>query len=398
METRRIDALREAIPFLSWYTGSRHRARYGDPAIVDFMFGNPHDMPLPGFVDALRRHIEPLNKDWYAYKFSEREATEPVAASLARRTGLAWDPDDVVMTNGALAAIPVTLRAIVEPGDEVVFLAPPYFFYEMFVRSVDGEGCRVALQEPDFRLDEAAIASVEAAITPRTRAVILNSPTNPTGRVYDADELRGLASALERASARLGRPVWLISDEAYNRIVFDGRHFHSPSEFYAHTFVIYTYGKTLLAPGQRLGYIALPPTMPLPERQQLRDDLFMSQVATGWALPNALLQHAMADIEPLSIDIEALQRRRDRLVPALREMGYEAILPEGTFYVMVRSPIEDDARYADLLADEELFVMPGWVVELPGWFRLSLTANDAMIERGLPIFERVRAAALAAER
>jgi aspartate aminotransferase len=189
---------------------------------------------------------------------------------------------------------------------------------------------------------------------------------------------------LERAAARHGSPIYLVSDEPYNRIVFDGRRFHSPAEAYPRTVITYSYGKTLLAPGQRIGYLTWPPTMP--ERETLRLAAFMSQIATGFAFPNALLQHAIDDLERLSIDIGALERRRDRLVPALAAMGYEPTTPEGTFYVMARAPIQDDARFVEILADHGVLVLPGSVVEVPGWFRISLTASDAMVERGLEGF------------
>ncbi|HSM37831.1 MAG TPA: aminotransferase class I/II-fold pyridoxal phosphate-dependent enzyme, partial [Candidatus Limnocylindrales bacterium] len=134
----------------------------------------------------------------------------------------------------------------------------------------------------------------------------------------------------------------------------------------------------------RIGYVTMPPT--LPERAEIRDEIFIQQMATGYAFPNALLQHALADLERLSIDIDALQRRRDRLVPALREMGYEATMPDGTFYTMARSPIADDVAFGDLLARHRVLVLPGTIVEVPGWFRISLTASDEMVEMGIPRF------------
>jgi len=159
----------------------------------------------------------------------------------------------------------------------------------------------------------------------------------------------------------------------------------SPLSYYDNTILIYTYGKTLLTPGQRIGYLALAPTMP--NKGDIANALFAAQVFTGYAFPNALLQQAIADLDRLSIDIEHLQEKRDRMVEALRAMGYELQVPEGTFYLLVRSPIEDDWKFSDLLADQHIFCLPGTVVEMPGYFRLSLTANDDMIERALPGFE-----------
>ncbi|MEO8228863.1 MAG: aminotransferase class I/II-fold pyridoxal phosphate-dependent enzyme [Chloroflexota bacterium] len=378
---RKTDRLAATIvPFLSFFEGPFAKWN-ADPAIANFAVGNPQEMPLPGYVDALRAALTPQDKDWFAYKLSEPNAQAAVARGLTERTGLDWDPADIAMTNGGFAAIAVTLRAILEPGDEVVFLSPPWFFYELLIAAADGVPVRVRLEPPAFDLD---VAAIEAAITPRTRAVLFNSPQNPTGRVYPIEALRALGAMLTRQSEDRDRPIILISDEPYNRIVFDGIQFHSPAEVYPNTLIDYSYGKTLLAPGMRIGYIAIPPTMP--DREALRRAIFVTQLATGFAFPNALLQHAIEDLERLSIDIGALERRRDRLVPALRVMGYEASLPEGTFYVLARSPMPDDVAFADLLASHGALVLPGTIVEVPGWFRISLTATDEMVERGLPSF------------
>jgi len=375
------DRMRESVaPFMSFFSGP-FEALNRQPDVANFAVGNPQEMPLPAYVAALRDAAEPRDKDWFAYKLSEAESQRTVATTLTTRTGMDWDPDDVAMTNGGFAAIAVALRTLVEPGDEVVFLSPPWFFYEMLILAAGGEPVRVRLDPPTFDLELDRIAAV---VGPRTRVVMLNSPHNPSGRVYPAADLQALADALIDASARIGRPIWILSDEPYNRILFDGRGFDSPSQFYPHTVITYSYGKTLLAPGQRIGYLTVPPT--LPERRALRDEILMQQFATGYAFPNALLQHALADLERLSIDVGALQRRRDRLVPALREMGYEATMPEGTFYTMARSPIPDDVAFTDLLARHRVLVLPGTIVEVPGWFRISLTASDQMVEDGIPRF------------
>ncbi len=164
--------------------------------------------------------------------------------------------------------------------------------------------------------------AIERQSRPRTRAIFVNSPNNPTGRIYPPAVLKGLADVLKSASRKNGRTIYLLSDEAYSRIVFDGRPFYSPTEYYDNSFLIYTYGKTLLTPGQRLGYLALPPA--IEHREELREALYMAQITTGYVFPNAMLQHALADIEKLSVDMAHLQRRRDRMVAALREMGYDA--------------------------------------------------------------------------
>jgi len=377
----RTARIRESIaPFMRFFSGS-YTALAGDAATANFAVGNPHEMALPGYVDALRRHLEPRNTEWFAYKTSEPAARRAVARTLTARTGIDWDPADIAMTNGGFAAIAVALRALLRPGDEAIFLTPPWFFYEMLILAADGVPVRVRMEPPRFELDFAAI---EAAITPRTRVVLLNSPHNPGGRVYPLEDLRRLAGLLDAASGRTGAPIHLLSDEPYNRIVFDGRPFHSPAEVYPRTLVSYSYGKTLLAPGMRIGYLAMPPAMP--DREGLREGIFITQLSGGWAFPNALLQHAIDDLEALSIDVGALERRRDRLVPALRGMGYETTVPEGTFYVMARAPLADDLAFAEILNRHKVLVLPGSVVELPGWFRISLTASDDMVDRGIAGF------------
>jgi aspartate aminotransferase len=379
--TRRIDRLAAAIgPFLDFFNGpfSKYNA---NPEMANFAVGNPQDYPMPEYVAALQHHLVPRRRDWFAYKTSEPKARIAVARSLAERTGLDWSPEDVAMTNGGFAALQVALNAIVEPGDEVIFLSPPWFFYEFQILAAGGEPIRVNMAPPAFDIP---FEGIRDAITERTRAVMINSPHNPSGRVFPPADLQALARALAEASERIGHPVFLISDEPYNRIVFDGLTYHSPSEFYPNTLTTYSYGKQLLAPGQRVGYVTVPPTMP--DRRQLMDDVFVAQLATGYAFPNALLQHALEDLGGMSIDIAAMQVRRDRLVAALREIGYEATMPEGTFYIMARSPMADDVAFADVLAKHRVLVLPGTVVEVPGWFRISLTATDEMVDRGIPGF------------
>jgi aspartate aminotransferase len=338
-------------------------------------------MPLPAFVEALQRAAVPQHEGWFAYPESLPAAQAAVAESLRAWRGLPFAADDILLTNGGFAAIAVALRAVVDPGDEVIFCSPPWFFYETLIRATGAEPVRVRVRPADFDLDLAAIA---AAITPRTRAIIVNSPNNPTGVIYPPATLAALAEVLTAAAERHGRPIYLLSDEAYSRIVFDGRPYHSPTAFYPNTLLLYTYGKTLLTPGQRLGYIALPPAMP--DREALRMAIVLAQLVTGYAWPNALLQHALPELEGLSVDIAHLQRKRDRLVAALREIGYAVHVPAGTFYLLPRSPWADDLAFADLLVKHDVLVLPGTLVELPGYFRLSLTANDDMIAASLPGF------------
>lgn len=379
--SRRIGRLAGSISTFLGFATLPHLERRLDPAVCDFVFGNPHEPPLPEYVAALQQALEPQDKDWFAYKLNEPEATTVVARSLSELRGREFAPEQIVMTNGTFAGLSIALTAFVDPGDEVIYISPPWFFYEVLVLAAGADPVRVDADRATFDLDVDAIAS---AITPRTRAIIVNSPNNPTGVIYPQDTLRRLGEVLRAASKRAGRPIYLLSDEAYNRIVFDGRSFPSPTDYYDCSLLLYTYGKTLLAPGERLGYIAIPPDMP--HSTEVLEALFVAQALTGWAFPAASLQHAMAGIEGLSIDIGRLQSKRDRMEAGLRGLGYEVNRPEGTFYLLARSPWEDDMAFCLALAERDVFVLPGATFEMPGWFRISLTANDGMIERSLPAF------------
>ena len=383
--SHRIAALERSLrPLLTFLNDSEHARRRGDPAICDFVFGNPQEMPLEGLVEAIRRHAVPANKDWFAYTVHNDDAAGRVAASLTAQTGLPFDAEAVRFVPGTFGGLAASLRAIVDPGDEVIFLSPPWFFYESMIAVLGATPVRVSLRHPHFDLEADAIAR---AITPRTRAIIVNSPHNPTGRIYDRAALERLAATLRQSSERYGRPIVLLSDESYNRILFDGRTFLSPAVLYPHTLVLYTYGKQLLAPGERIGYVAISPL--IEGRRELAAAIQLSQIVGGWQIPSATLQRTVVDLETLSIDIGALERRRNRLAAALAGFGYKLTVPEATFYMMVRSPIPDDDAFCALLARHDVFVGPGRLFEMPGYFRISLTASDRMVERALPGFAAV---------
>jgi aspartate aminotransferase len=357
--------------------------RPGDDAleVLDFTFGDPHELAMPAYVEAIRDAAVPRDDQWFAYKQSEETAQDAAAASLERVVPLGWTGDNLRMTTGGFGAITVAMKAVADPGDEVVYTLPPWFLYEILAIEAGLVPVKVPALQPAFDLDLDAIA---AAITPRTRIVVVNTPNNPSGRIYPPAQLSALAAILEEASARHGHRIWIVSDEPYNRIVFDGKPFHSPSQFYRHTLLCYSYGKTLLAPGQRVGYLAVPPG--LPEAPELMDAIDSLQIAGGWLFPNAVMQYAVPDLERLSIDIGALEAKRDRLVGALREMGYEVASPEGTFYLWPRSPVPDDEAFVAALERRGVLVMPGTLFETPGWFRICLTATAETIEAAIPHF------------
>ncbi|MDC9822246.1 aminotransferase class I/II-fold pyridoxal phosphate-dependent enzyme [Devosia sp. ZB163] len=386
LSQRALAASRSFARVAEFYFTSRYGEKRGDAAIADFTFGNPHEMPLQGLVDGLRKAALPEDKNWFAYKSSEPEPQQFLAEHVGPELGLDFAPEDFALTSGAFAAIMVAFRLLLDAGDEVIYSEPAWFCYEPTLLAADAVPVPVRLREPGFDLD---IEAIEAAITPRTRLVVVNSPHNPTGRIYDRATWEALAAMLERASARIGRRIFILSDEPYRRLRFDGRGFVSPAAVYPWTLIDYSYGKVLLAPGQRLGYLAISPLMPETERQALRDAMFPVQMALGWCFPNAIMQHAIADLESLSIDQAALARRRDLLIADLGEAGYDVLEPEGTFYLWARWPGDAEAIW-NRLADREVYVMPGSILGGASHFRISLTASDEMVERALGAFKAAR--------
>jgi aspartate aminotransferase len=292
--------------------------------VLDFTFGDPREMPPEAYVSALQTAVTPQREDWFAYKQYEPAAQEAAAASLGQLTGLPFEPDDMLLTTGGSVALSLGMKAVADAGDEVIFSLPPWFAYETLLVEAGLVPVKVRIDLETLDLD---VESIAAAITPRTRIVIVNTPNNPTA---------------------------------------------------------YSYGKTLLSPGQRIGYLALPPA--LPDREALRRAVHALQIAIGWAFPNAIMQYALPELERQAFDVARLERRRDQMVDALTEMGYQVHRPKGTFYLFPRSPIPDDEVFARLLVEQGILVMPGALFETPGFFRICLTATEETCERSLPGF------------
>ena len=382
MATERIQRITEAnetlLSFIPIWEEHRHQ-----PDIADLAFGNPQEMVIDGFSSALASATTPRDKNHYAYKFSEDESRHTVASHLTNWRGQQFEAEDIAMTPGAFGAIASALGALVDVGDEVVYFDPPWFFYRSMILSVGAIPVSVPVRSDDYDLDLDRLAGV---ITEKTRLVIVNTPHNPTGRIYPPSTLEGLATVLSEASDRFGAPIFLLSDEPYSKLVFSNAEFTSPALHYPHTLISYSYGKILLTPGQRIGWLALSPLMP--DREALRSAIFMAQIAGGWLFPSAIMQYSLEKLDRLSIDLVELERKRDLFVDELRHAGYELQPPEGTFYLWVRSPDPTDVAFVQLLAKQGVLLLPGSTCASPGHFRISLTGTAEMIERSLPVFRK----------
>jgi aspartate aminotransferase len=382
MVTERIKQITAAndtlLSFLPIWEEHRHRA-----GVANFAFGNPQEMVVDGFASALAAATTPRDKDHYAYKFSEEESRLTVARHLTEWREQRFEPEDIALTPGAFGAIAVALGALVDVGDEVVYTDPSWFFYRSMILSAGATPVSIPVSNEDYDLD---LDRLTAAITERTRLVIVNTPHNPTGRIYPPATLEQLATVLTDASDRFGRPIFLLSDEPYSKLVFSDARFTSPARYYPNTLISYSYGKILLTPGQRIGWLAWSPLMS--DRESLRHAVFMAQIAGGWLFPSAIMQYSLAELDRLSIDLVELERKRDLFVVELGNIGYELRPPEGTFYLWARSPEVNDVSFVQRLAEDGVLVLPGTTCASPGHFRISLTGTAEMIEQSLPAFAK----------
>ncbi len=380
----RANAAARSIRKVEAFFSSYNAAVKETPAVADFTFGNPHEMPLPSVVKALKTHAEPQSVDWFAYKTNEADPCAFLAGALSEELGLPFESEDIALTKGAFGAIKMCFTMLLEPGDECLVPLPGWFCYGPMLAAADAKEVKVPLNPENFDLNLEAIAK---AITPRTKILVVNTPHNPTGRIYSRSDLQQLADLLEAKSAEIGHRIWILSDEPYRRIRFDGIGFTSPAAVYPHTLIDYSYGKILLAPGLRLGYLAISPNLPAAEREELRTLRFAVQMADGWNVPDAPLIYALQDLENASIDIPALTHRRERMLGALSQWGYNMTRPEGTFYLWGRAPGGDSEAFAEYLRKSGVYVMPGTVFDRPTDFRVCLTATDEMIENAMPALQ-----------
>jgi len=374
--SKRAEMLRQGLgPFWDFLMDPELGKLRQDADVLDLSLGNPMEPALPEVVAALQDHTTPRTPDWFGYMSGHADSQAAVAASLKDWRGLDFSGPDILMTNGAFGAIAASLYGLVDAGEEVVYFSPHWFNYEAMVLNAGAVPVRVDLTPDTFDLDAEALA---AAMTPRTRMVVVNSPHNPTGRVFPEDQLRAVVSVLEDASLVQGRPIWLLCDEPYSRLVFDDRPFPSASNLYAHSLIAYSYGKVIMIPGERLGWLALNPAMP--EKAAVREALMLGIVNGGFLFPHAVGQRAMGTLEGMSLDIPALQAKRDRLAQALDGNAYRMLVPEGTFYALIRLPTDDDQTFCRDLARKGLILLPGSICAAHGHARISLLATAEQLD------------------
>ena len=352
------------------------KAQIGAENVFDLSLGNPVIEPPAEFKNELRRLAEQPMAGMHRYMPNPgyMETRQAVADSLADETGLPFTGNEVIMTCGAAAAANVVLKTILNPGDEVIILAPYFFEYLYYIDNHDGVAVVVNTDE-QFRLN---IPAIEQAVTARTRAIIVNSPNNPSGVVYSPEEISGLAQLLERKQAEHGTEIFLISDEPYKRIIFDGMTFPQLVPAYDNSIIVTSHAKDLALPGERIGFIAINPNHR--DKEELAGGFSFCNRTLGFVNAPALMQHVVRGLQGVSIDPDYYQKKRDFMYTALREMGYDTVKPEGAFYLYPKAPIEDDVAFTRDLLQWNVLVVPGRGFGTPGYFRISYCVEDWVLE------------------
>lgn len=359
--------------------GRRLKAELGDDRVFDFSLGNPNATPPPAFFDALAAVACDRTPALHRYMpnpgFDDTRAA--VARFVSREYRVEIDSAGIILTTGAAGGMNVVLRAICNPGDEVLILAPFFPEYRFYVEQA-GARPVVVQTDADFQPD---IAALDAAVTPRTRAIIINSPNNPSGAVYTEERCREMAK-LAAQHDRPDRPLYLVTDDPYRRILYDLDWCPTPARHYPRTVLVSSYSKDVSIAGERLGYIAVPNATP--ERGLLLGALTMLNRTLGFVNAPALMQRVIARCADALCDLSFYRANRDRLCHALRDYGYDLILPQGALYAFPKSPIDDDAAFSDILLKHRVLAVPGRGFGRPGYLRLAFCVDRATIEGGLP--------------
>ena len=360
------------------------KQRYGDDKVFDLSLGNPIMEPPPEFYSALRRLAEDPSPGMHRYMPNAGyvETRAAVAAQLSEETGLGFTADQVMMSCGAGGALNVVLKTLLDPGDEVVVFAP-YFVEYLFYADNHGGACKVVPWDEGFLPDTGAL---EEAITPRTRVVLVNSPNNPTGVLYSDQVLGRLAQTIQRKERELGTEIFLVSDEPYRRILFDGLVYPHIFRHHDRSIVVTSHSKDLALAGERIGFVALHPDYDGAE--ELMNGLVFCNRTLGFVNAPALMQHIVRELQSVTVDVQAYQEKRDFMYGRLTGMGYELVKPQGAFYMFPRSPIEDDAAFAAELQRHNVLVVPGRGFGAPGYFRLSYCVSDKTLEGSLTGFSK----------
>lgn len=365
--------------------GKKMAAIYGKENVYDFSLGNPSVEPPKEVAEAIRAIPEDFGANYahgYMSNVGYEQTREAIAQSINRKFGTAFTQKNIIMTVGAAGGMNVIMKTLLNPGDEVVTFAPFFGEYRNYVSNFDATLVEIS---PDTSSFQPKLDEFEARITPLTRIVIVNSPNNPTGVVYSRATLERIAAVLEKKQKEFGAPIYLLSDEPYRELAFDGVEVPYIPTIYRNTIVGYSFSKSLSLPGDRIGYLVIPS-----EIDDYEDIFAAAGVATrilGFVNAPSLAQLVVEKCLDASVDIEIYNRNRELLYKSLLEYGFECIKPEGAFYLFVKSPEPDDKAFVAKAKDKHLLIVPGSTFGCAGYVRIAYCVDYDMIQRSLPAFK-----------
>lgn len=368
--------------------GARLKAIHGNDKVYDFSLGNPNVYPPEIVHEELIRVAQestPASHGYMpnaGYPWVRKKIADFINHEHNLDGNSSLSENHVIMTCGAAGGLNVVLKALLDPEDEVIVPSPYFVEYGFYIDNHGGVMKAVSTR-PDFSLD---IEVIQSAISPKTKAILINSPNNPTGRIYDEQSLQSLGALLTRMSAHFGKIIYLISDEPYRRIAFDYVKVPSILRIYPHSFVVTSYSKDLCLPGERIGFIAVNPL--IEDAEEVIDSLILANRILGFVNAPALMQRLVARLQGVSIDPMVYQRKRDRLYNALSEIGYECVKPEGAFYLFPKTPIPDDVAFVKTLQEELVLTVPGTGFGCPGHMRIAYCVDDSTINGAIDGFAR----------
>ena len=357
---------------------------HGPDKVFDLTIGNPMLEPPEAFSRELKKLVENPRPGMHRYMENAgyTDTREAIAAKLTSETGIKFSHSGIVMTCGAAGAINLALKALLNPGEEVISFAPFFFEYEVYVDNHGGM-CKILPSTESFVPD---LNALEAAINPKTKAIIINSPNNPTGIVYSDNILKQIAEVVNHKSTSLNRTVYVISDDVYSKLYYDGGKCPRMLNYYPHTIVVTSYSKELSLPGERIGYAAVHPDCD--DRKDVVAAMIYANRILGFVNAPALMQNLVRKLQNASVSVGEYKRKRDLLYDNLTGMGYSMVKPEGAFYMFPRTPIKDDLTFASELKEMLVLTVPGSAFKAPGYIRLSYCLDDRTIEGSLPAFRK----------
>jgi aspartate aminotransferase len=365
--------------------GERLRAIHGAERVYDFSLGNPDYEPPAKVRETLKGlvmdEIPGLHR--YTSNAGYIDVRQRIAGQLSRESGLALAAEHIIMTCGAAGGLNVVLKTILNQGDEVVLLAPYFMEYFFYVKNHGGKTVAVTTGD-DFLPDAAVLA---ASITPKTRAIIINSPNNPTGVVYSEQALKAIAEVVSSKEQQYGTEILVISDEPYYKLVYEGTKVTNLMTVFKNTAIVSSFSKSLALPGERIGYIALSPN--ISDVGPLIDGMVFANRTLGYVNAPSIFQKVVAECLDEGPDIEEYQRRRDTLYNHITSLGFSCTKPQGAFYLFPKSPDADDVAFVNKALEYNLLLVPGRGFASPGYFRLAYSVDFKTIERALPAFEKL---------